>query len=377
MVEFDSNDFMSDFRALIECESFSHDPSALARSAQLVSRIGTGLLGAAPQIIETDSHRHVLWRFGTGPREVVLVGHHDTVWPSGTLSEFPYSVHDGIVRGPGADDMKGGLLIALYAMAQLRNERGNLDGISILITADEELGSPGSRTIIEDEARGATAALVFESGAPDGAVKIARKGVAIYSLEVTGLASHAGVEPEKGINATIEVANQVVAIAALHDPSVGTSVVPTVMHSGSTTNTVPAKAVVGIDSRAAAVAEQERIDGALRALQPTVAGAKIELKGGINRAPLEEKMAMGLYARAQRLSGELGHPPLRSVAVGGGSDGNFTAGVGTPTLDGLGTVGGGSHARTEHAQQIWIPRRVELTAALVGELLDEDRVAEA
>src|SRR5699024_5978999 len=137
--------------------------------------------------------------------------------------------------------------------------------------ADEERGSPGSRQIIEDEARGAEAALVFESGAADGAVKIARKGVAIYQLEVTGLASHAGVEPEKGINATIEVANQVVEIAEVHKPSVGTSVVPTVMTSGSTTNTVPARAVFGIDSRAASASEQVRIDEALRALTPTVA----------------------------------------------------------------------------------------------------------
>ncbi|MGJ5724613.1 M20/M25/M40 family metallo-hydrolase [Brevibacterium sp. H602] len=371
MAEFDSDDFMSDFQALIECESFSNDLSSLARSARLVSRIGTGMLGAAPQIIETDGHPHVLWRFGAGPRKVVLIGHHDTVWPIGTLADFPYSVKDGVVRGPGADDMKGGLLIAIYALAKVRSELGHLDGVSLLITADEELGSPGSRQIIEDEARGAKAALVFESGAADGAVKIARKGVAIYQLEVTGLASHAGVEPEKGINATIEVANQVVEIAGLHKPSAGTSVVPTVMTSGSTTNTVPAKAVVGIDSRAASADEQVRIDDALRALTPTVAGAKIELKGGINRAPLEEDMAMGLYARAQRLAGRLGHPPLRSVAVGGGSDGNFTAGVGTPTLDGLGTVGGGSHARTEHALQIWIPRRIELTAALVTEFLSE------
>lgn len=372
MVEFDSEAFMSDFQTLIECESFSRDPQALARSAALLSRIGTGLLGAAPRIIETESHPHLLWRFGSGPREVVLIGHHDTVWPTGTLQSFPFSVADGVVRGPGADDMKGGVLIALYAMSRLRAERGNLDGVSVLITGDEELGSPGSRQIIEGEARGAKAALVFESGASDGSVKIARKGVAIYSLEVTGLAAHAGVEPEKGINSTIEIANQVVAVAALHNPAVGTSVVPTVMHSGSTTNTVPAEACVGIDSRAASVREQERIDGILKSLTPTIPGATITVKGGINRAPLEEEMALGLYARAQRIAAELGHPPLRSVAVGGGSDGNFTAGVGTPTLDGLGTVGGGSHARTEHALQVWIPRRVELTQALVGQLLNED-----
>src|SRR5699024_10070608 len=166
-----------------------------------------------------------------------------------------------------------------------------------------------------------------------------------------------------------EVTNQVVEIAKLHIRSADTTVVTTVMTSGSTTNTVPARAVVGIDSRAASASDQVRYDETQRQLTTTVACALFEITGGINCAPREEDMAMGLYARAQRLAGRLGHPPLRSVAVGGGSDGNFTAGVGTPTLDGLGTVGGGSHARTEHALQIWIPRRIELTAALVTELL--------
>src|SRR5699024_7884278 len=162
---------MSDFQSLIECESFSQDSSSLARSAQLVSRIVTGMLGAAPRIIETVTHPHVLWRFGTGPRKVVLIGHHDTVWLTGTIEDFPYSVKDGAVRGSAADDLKAGLLIAIDALARLRAELGSPDGVSPLITADEELGSPESRQIIEDEARRAKAALVFETGAADGAVK--------------------------------------------------------------------------------------------------------------------------------------------------------------------------------------------------------------
>lgn len=361
--------FMREFEELVECESPSSDPAAMARSAELVSRIGTDLLGTVPRIVTAEGTPHVLWRFGSGPRTVVLIGHHDTVWPLGTIRRLPFSDVDGIIRGPGTDDMKGGFLIALHALAAVREREDTLDGVSLLITGDEERGSPTSRALIEDEARGARAALVFESGGGDGAVKIARKGVAIYELEVRGRASHAGVEPEKGINATVEAAHQVLRIAEIRDAKAGTSVVPTVMRSGTTSNTVPARALVGIDSRALQVAEQRRVDAALRVLTPVHPSARLLLKGGINRPPLEPQQSMGLYGRAQRLAGRLGHPPLRSVAVGGGSDGNFTAGIGVPTLDGLGTVGGGSHADTEHAIKAWIPRRIELVRELVADLL--------
>ncbi|MCX0277290.1 M20/M25/M40 family metallo-hydrolase [Nocardia zapadnayensis] len=361
--------FTREFEELIECESPSSDPASLVRSANLLSRIGTELLGVAPRIVTVEGCPHVLWRFGEGPRRVVLIGHHDTVWPLGTIRRLPFSDVEGIIRGPGADDMKGGVLVALYALAALQARGALLDGVSLLVTGDEELGSLTSRPLIEAEAEGARAALVFESGGGDGAVKIARKGVAIYELEVRGRASHAGVEPEKGINATTEVAHQVLKIAQMGDAKAGTSVVPTVLHSGTTSNTVPALAKVGIDSRATNVTEQLRVDAALRSLTPVHPSARLLLRGGINRAPLEPRQSMGLYGRAQRIAGRLGHPPLRSIAVGGGSDGNFTAGIGTPTLDGLGTVGGGSHADSEHAVKTWIPRRVELVRDLVGELI--------
>ncbi|MEV0982951.1 M20/M25/M40 family metallo-hydrolase [Brevibacterium sp. NPDC049920] len=365
----DMQRFMREFEEFIECESPSSDPGALARSAELLSRIGTDLLGVAPRIVTVEGCPHVLWRFGEGPRTVVLIGHHDTVWPLGTIRRLPFSDVEGIVRGPGADDMKGGVLIALHALAALQERGDSLDGVSLLVTGDEELGSLSSRALIEAEAEGARAALVFESGGGDGAVKIARKGVAIYELEVRGRASHAGVEPEKGINATTEVAHQVLKIAQMGDAKAGTSVVPTVLHSGTTSNTVPALAKVGIDSRATNVTEQLRVDAALRSLTPVHPSARLLLRGGINRAPLEPRQSMGLYGRAQRIAGRLGHPPLRSIAVGGGSDGNFTAGIGVPTLDGLGTVGGGSHADSEHAVKAWIPRRIELVRDLVGELI--------
>ncbi|MCQ9385358.1 M20/M25/M40 family metallo-hydrolase [Brevibacterium sp. 50QC2O2] len=364
--------FLSQFKTLVECESPTSDPAALSRSAHLVARVGASLLGAAPRVLTPGDAPHLLWRFGSGPRSVVLIGHHDTVWPLGTLARIPFSIRAGVVRGPGTDDMKGGDLIALHALAAVRANRGNLDGVSLLITGDEEIGSVSSRGIIEAEAAGAEAALVFESGEGhrEGAVKTGRKGVALYRLEITGRASHAGVEPEKGINATTEVAAQVLRIAALDRQTAdGTSVTPTVMTSGTTTNTIPAQASVAIDSRAQTAHEQVLVDRLLHGLRPEIPGAGLELYGGINRPPLERALALPLFKRAARIAGELGHPALAEVEVGGGSDGNFTAGLGVPTLDGLGTVGGGSHADTEHALIEWIPRRVELVAHLVDQLL--------
>nr|WP_269770524.1 M20/M25/M40 family metallo-hydrolase [Brevibacterium yomogidense] len=300
-----------------------------------------------------------------------MLGHHDTVWPRGTLATMPWSVSGDVVSGPGTDDMKGGILIAFHAVGELLRRSGEkaLDGVSILITADEELGSPTSQSLIESLAQEVEAVLVFESGGTDGEVKVARKGVAIYQLEVIGRAAHAGVEPERGVNATVEVAQQVLRIEQIGSPDGSTTVVPAVMQSGTTTNTVPARATVGVDSRALTVDEQQRVDSQMRALETQNPGARIVLHGGINRPPLEERFAEDLLVRAQEAAEALGHPPLGSVRVGGGSDANFAAGMGTPTLDGLGTVGGGSHADDEHALLSWIPRRVELTATLVASLL--------
>jgi len=363
--------FLTRFRALVECESPSDDPQSLAASARLVAEIGEEITGIRPHIRTLEGFPHVLFRIGTGPRRVILLGHHDTVWPRGTLTTMPWSIDSDAVRGPGTDDMKGGILIALHAVGALLREWGeeHLDGVSLLFTADEELGSPTSQPIIEQLSREAEAVLVFESGGPAGEVKVARKGVAIYQLEVVGRAAHAGVEPEAGVNATVEVAHQVLAIDGIGAADGSTTVVPAVMSSGTTTNTVPAQATVGIDSRALCIAEQRRVDQELRRLRPRHPEAELILHGGINRPPLEESSAAGLFARACTAAAAAGHPPLQAIRVGGGSDANFAAGVGTPTLDGLGTVGGGSHADDEHALLSWIPRRVELATTLLGSLL--------
>ncbi|WP_134740038.1 M20 family metallopeptidase [Nocardioides sp. 503] len=365
--------FLADLRELVECESPSSDLDAVARSADVVARVGAAHLGAEPERIVLDGVTHLRWRLGAGPRQVLLVGHHDTVWPLGTLAVRPFSVEDGVVRGPGCFDMLTGLVMAFHALGSLASTEGAeaLDGVTVLVTGDEELGSPTSRGLIEDEARLASAALVLEASADGGALKTERKGVSLYDVRLHGRAAHAGLEPERGVNATIELAHQALVVAALGDPDLGTTVTPTAGRSGTTTNTVPAESSFAVDARVRTVAEQDRVDAAMQALRPVLDGARVEVLGGPNRPPLEEAMATDLLERARRLASELGLPDLTAVAVGGASDGNFTAGVGTPTLDGLGAVGGGAHADHEHVLVAPIGGRTALLARLVADLLAE------
>ena len=364
------DELLADLRPLVECESPSSDLAAVSASADLVARIGTARLGVEPERLVVDGCHHLRWRLGSRPQaeRVVLVCHHDTVWPLGTLATTPYSLEDGVLRGPGCFDMLAGLVMALHATAALPDP----DGVTILVTGDEELGSPTSRALIEDEARGARAALVLEASADGGAVKTARKGTSMYEIAITGRASHAGLEPEAGVNAGVELAHRVLAVQELGDPAEGTTVTPTVSTAGTTLNTVPARATLSIDVRAWSLAEQERVDGALRAMEPTLPGAVLEVLGGINRPPLEESASAALADRAAAIAARLGLPEVTTAGVGGASDGNFTAGVGTPTLDGLGAVGGGAHAPGEHVLVDRLVDRTVLLRELVADLLREN-----
>ncbi|WP_329260424.1 M20/M25/M40 family metallo-hydrolase [Actinoallomurus sp. NBC_01490] len=355
-------DLLADARALIECESPSTDLAAVARSAELVARVGAARLGVAPEQIVLDGRTHLRWRLGAGPSRVLLLGHHDTVWPLGTLTDHPCTVEDGILRGPGCFDMKAGLVMAFHAAA-------GLDGVTLLVTGDEEIGSPSSRELIEREARAATAALVFEASADGGALKTERKGAAQYEVRVAGRAAHAGLEPHRGVNATLELAHQVLAVSELADRTAGTTVTPTLARAGTTTNTVPAEGAFAVDVRARTVAEQERVDRAIRALRATVPGARVETAAGPSRPPLEAAASAPLYALLCRIATDRGLPEPARAAVGGASDGNLTAGVGTPTLDGLGAVGGGAHAADEHVLAEEMPARTALVRALVEQLL--------
>jgi glutamate carboxypeptidase len=358
---------VADIGALVTVESPSADLAAVAACGEVVAGIGTRLLGAAPQRLVVEGRPHLRWRLGPddAPRRVLLLGHHDTVWPVGSLARHPFAVVDGVMRGPGCFDMKAGLVIAFHAVASLPAGTP----VTILSTADEEIGSPTSRALIEAEAALCAAALVLEASAGGGALKTERKGVSNYWVRAIGRASHAGLEPEKGVNATVELAHQVLAVTELGDPSVGTTVTPTMLTAGTSSNTVPADGEFTVDVRARDVAEQHRVDAAMHALRPVLPGARLEVTGRPNRPPLQASASAELFERASAVAAALGHPPLTAVAVGGGSDGNFTAGVGTPTLDGLGAVGGGAHADDEHVLVAHLSDRAALLAALVADLV--------
>ncbi|MEV6857876.1 M20 family metallopeptidase [Streptomyces microflavus] len=378
---------LADLEALVRCESYSADHAALARSAEAVGALGTRLLGTAPESIVIDGVTHLRWVFGR-PR-VLLVGHHDTVWPTGSLEARPWSVTAGIARGPGVLDMKAGLVQMFHALASLRT----LDGVCVLVNGDEEIGSPTSRELIEEAARGSAAAFVLEaSGDRDGALKTARKGSSRYEVTVHGRAAHAGLDPEKGVNAAVEAAHQVLAIAGIGAAVAGgaggaggsgvagdsgatgggagtSTVTPTLLSAGSTPNTVPARARIAVDVRVPTSAAQDHIDTLLRGLTPRTPGARLEIRGIGGRPPMEPGASAELFALASRIARELGQGPLRGVAVGGVSDGNCTAAVGCPTLDGLGAVGAGAHADDEYVEVASMIPRSRLLAELITRTL--------
>lgn len=356
---------VSDIESLVSCESPSADLEAVAASAEVVAAVGTARLGSPPERIVVDGRTHLRWRFGPARPRVLVLGHHDTVWPVGSLARHPFTVTGGVLRGPGCFDMKAGLVLAFHAVAALEDP----SGVTILVTGDEEVGSPSSRALIEAEASGCAAALVLEASADGGALKTERKGVSLYEVGVHGRAAHAGLEPHRGVNATVELAHQVLAVAALADAVHGTSVTPTTMSAGTTSNTVPAAGLLQVDVRVRHAVEQERVHAAMCGLQPLLDGARLEVRGGANRPPLDRSSSADLFERVTGVARRLGLPSPTSAAVGGASDGNFTAGVGTPTLDGLGAVGGGAHAPDEHVLVTELAPRNALLAALIEDLL--------
>ncbi len=348
---------------LVGVESPSTDLHATTRAADAVDALFRELLGHPAERLGDGGRVHLRWE-GGGPTRVLLVGHVDTVWPLGTSARWPFHVADGTATGPGVFDMKAGLVQGLHALSLL----DDLSGVAFVVTTDEETGSGTSRALIEESARGARAALVLEPSAA-GALKSARKGVSMYDVIAHGRAAHAGLEPEKGVNAAIELAHQLLDLESLADPALGTTVTPTVLSGGTTTNTVPAAARAAVDVRVATPDEQSRVDAAIRERRARLPGARVEVLGGPNRPPLPAAASADLLVRARAVAEALGLRPLADVAVGGGSDGNFTAGVGVPTLDGLGAVGDGAHAEGEHVVVAAMAERAALVAGLVQDLL--------
>ena len=349
-------------RTLVEAESPSQEVQALQACADVLSELSAAVVGAAFERVIVDGRPHL--RLAFGEPKVALIGHFDTVWPLGTIDRWPFEINGGVATGPGVFDMKAGIIQALHAVAALPSP----DGVELLFTSDEETGSATSRGLVEETAKRVGACLVLEPAA-DGKIKIARKGTSMYRFIVEGRAAHAGLEPEKGANALCELAHLVLAMDAIARPDLGTTVTPTVAQAGTATNVVPARAVLDIDGRAELPDEQVRVDDEIRAITATIEGCRLVLEGGINRPPLHESMALALYERALAAAAAVGIDPPGSIAVGGGSDGNFTAGVGTPTLDGLGAVGAGAHAEGEHIEVAEMRPRTELLTALIADLL--------
>lgn len=356
---------ITDLETFVNVESPSLDRECLERSAHFLADLMTRVLGTPPTLIESDRGPHVHWK-GSNDTKVLIVGHHDTVFPLGTVARRPFTRDGNIGRGPGIFDMKAGIVQAIYGVAAVKEWYHT----EILITADEEVGSHASRALLEERAKATGAVLVLEPSADGGALKIARKGTGTFMVNIAGRASHAGLEPEKGINALVELAAQVPRIAALARPEVGTTVTPTVAKAGTADNVVPDSATISVDVRCVIPEEKDRLERGMASLVATLPGATVTVSGGMNRPPMHESMTTELFAIAEKVAGEYAIGDLRGVAVGGGSDGNITAAVGVRTLDGLGAVGAGAHAETEHVRLDLMPERAALIAGLVQAIVN-------
>jgi glutamate carboxypeptidase len=351
---------------LVRCESPSGDPERLRACAQIAERWFRSETGISESGFASEAPvpALVMRLSGSGGPSVLLLGHLDTVWDKGSFQPL-FSLANGRVEGPGVFDMKGGVVVALAALVGLQQGERSPGDLTILLTGDEEVGSSSSLELIQEEAGRHTAVLVLEPP-HGGSVKVARKGVGGYRVTAHGRAAHAGLDPERGVNSLVAIAPLVAEVAALARPELGTTVSPTVLRAGTRTNVVPAQAVLDVDVRFATAAEAERVDQAMRGLTHAVPGASLEIEGGTNRPPFEPKSSSQLFALAKEVAAGLGWKELDGASVGGGSDGNFTAALGVPTLDGMGIVGGNAHAQGEWAQLDSIPDRAALLAGCLA-----------
>ena len=359
------NSYLEDLRQLVEIESPTGYEPGIKRAALWLQTQFAGL-GELSRFDSDLGPVLRLFRRGYGPR-VLLLAHYDTVHPLGSWPKL-WREDKGRIYGPGVYDMKAGLLFILWALRYLN--RGGLEhpNLEVLLTPDEEVGSRSSRIFIEDAARGADYALVLEPPTGAGDLKVHRKGVGWYVVKVHGRAAHQGVEPEKGVNAIVEAARQVLKVIEAQDLEKGTTLGPNVARGGTAGNVVADYAEVLVDMRAWTLAEAERVDRFMRALKPENPGARLELEGGLNRPPMEPTPeSMELFELARGVALDLGFDS-QPGKVGGGSDGNFTAALGVPTLDGLGAVGAGAHQKSEHVIKKELPHRLALLSELLVRL---------
>jgi glutamate carboxypeptidase len=360
-------------RRLVEMETPSREEARLTAAAGALADELRPLADELEVIPRSGYGSHLRARFQFGhPAEsphALVIGHFDTVWPLGTLGRKPFRMtEDGRAHGPGIFDMKSGVAIITEALRAIREQRlSPAAPVVLLLTCDEEIGSPSSRSLVEAAAARAQAAFVLEPPIPGGVVKTGRKGVGVFTLQVTGRAAHAGLDPAKGVNAVVELAHQIIRVAALNDPARGVTANVGVVSGGTTSNVVPAEATARIDVRFWTPEDGERVKTALSQLTPVLDGASLAVGGGINRPPMQRsERNLRLYEHARRLAAGLDFE-LQEDVVGGGSDGNFTAALGVPTLDGLGVDGAGAHAEHEHIIVSDLPRRTALLTRLLVE----------
>ena len=363
---------VSTLRRYVEHESPSASPEAIAA---LVALIAADFAALSPRI-----RVHKLPGLGpalqidfAAPRRtprILLLGHTDTVYPVGTLRAMPWRERAPRLYGPGAFDMKAGIVQALFALRVMLTRAPLPCPITLLLVPDEEIGSPASHPLTRRLALASGAVLVLEPAAPDGACKTARKGVARYRLRVSGHATHAGLDFEHGASAIVEAAHQVLAISGLSRPERGLTLNPGIISGGSRSNVVAAHAEVAIDLRFRTAAQGARADAALRRLRPRNPLCRLEWEGGVERPPFERSsQTVRLYRLAARAAAQLGFP-LPEASVGGASDGNLTSSLGIPTLDGLGAVGAHAHAPQEFVLAAHMPRRAALLAQIIESLAE-------
>jgi glutamate carboxypeptidase len=359
--------------ALVEAESPSGDKDGSSAVVSLLANAAGSInaVSSVERIASEEFGEHLRIKAFTDNNSppIVLLGHTDTVHPRGAIKERPWRAEGNRIYGPGIFDMKANCALALEVLLACEaTESGPRSPITILLTCDEETGSPSGRGLVEAESKEARAVLVLEPPASGGRVKTARKGTGMFTLEVQGRAAHAGLDPEKGVSAVLELARQTVRLSELNDLATGTTVTVTVVRGGTHSNVVPAEARAEIDLRFTSAGEGLRVESAIRNLKPIDARAQLVVSGGINRPPLERTEGVAaLYEHARTIAGLLDFD-LGEASVGGASDGNFVGALGVPVLDGLGIEGDGAHAAHEHIVIDDIPLRGALLARLISSL---------